>query len=78
MTRSFKKTPICGHTLADSDKKDKQLFNRRMRRKVNFTLKKLKEEFDGLPEKPEHRKTGAYTFSKDGKQYLGKDVIVRK
>jgi hypothetical protein len=32
MSRSYRKTPIRGITTADSEKRDKQLANRRLRR----------------------------------------------
>lgn len=78
MTRSFKHTPICGHTKAESDKEDKRRFNRRNRRKVKSSLSKHKEDFDGFPEKVEHHKNGSWYFAKDGKQYIGRNKIIRK
>ena len=36
MSRSFKKNPICGHTMATSEKKDKRIANRTHRR-INKT-----------------------------------------
>ncbi len=38
MSRSRKKHPIAGITTADSEKQDKRLANRRLRRRVSQTL----------------------------------------
>ena len=38
MSRSRKKTPISGHTKADTAKKDKQIANRIFRRKTRYTM----------------------------------------
>lgn len=36
MSRSRKRSPFCGNTKAYSEKQDKQLSNRRLRRKVHM------------------------------------------
>lgn len=38
MARSFKKTPICGYTTAETDKQFKELSNRKFRRKVKSAI----------------------------------------
>lgn len=40
MSRSRRKTPIHGHTKAESAKKDKQIANRIFRRKTKYTMDK--------------------------------------
>jgi hypothetical protein len=39
MSRSRRKTPICGITTALSEKQDKRIANRRLRRRVRFRLR---------------------------------------
>jgi len=38
MSRSYRKTPIFGHTTATSEKSDKIIYNKRIRRKNKLTL----------------------------------------
>jgi hypothetical protein len=38
MSRSRRKTPICGITTAESEKKDKRIANRKLRRRVRAAL----------------------------------------
>lgn len=59
MSRSRKKTPICGHTLKESEKEDKKLWHRAWRRKQKQT--------DELIDKREV--SNVWSMSKDGKQY---------
>ncbi len=63
MSRSRKKTPITGHTKAESDKQDKRLANRRLRRSVKVAVE---HDADVIPEMRE--KSNVWGFSKDGKQ----------
>lgn len=46
MSRSMRKTPIVGFTTADSEKTDKRIANRRLRRRVRQVLD---EHSDILP-----------------------------
>ena len=39
MSRSRRKTPICGITTAESEKQDKRIANRRLRRRVRSALR---------------------------------------
>lgn len=70
MSRSFKK-PFVGHTTAKSEKEDKQIYNRRDRRKVKRAL----ESGESLPIRI---KTGERNFDKDGKHYSNRDEDRRK
>jgi len=67
MSRSRRKTPICGITTAESDKRDKQLGNRRYRRAANVAVGKGEDVpvYDLL--------VNPYSFSKDGRQYVSKN-----
>lgn len=65
MSRSRRKTPICGMTTARSEKKDKRFANRKERRRVRLAIPL---DPDVLPHKREI--SNVYTFDKDGKQYV--------
>jgi hypothetical protein len=60
MSRSRKKTPIGGITTAVSEKKDKQLWHRKMRR-----AQRMNPEAD----LQEHEFSNPWQMDKDGKQY---------
>ena len=70
MTRSRKKTPISGITTAESEKQDKRLANRRVRRAVKQALA-TSVDVDVLP----HRRdlTNPWTMAKDGKMWFNAD-----
>lgn len=60
MTRSRKRTPVVGNVRAISEKRDKQLANRRLRRSVrqgkwHLTLRDVSDVWD---------------FARDGKKYM--------
>lgn len=65
MSRSYRKTPICGITTAISEKRDKQIANRRFRRNTRQLVKVGQEA-------PFHIRmvSNVYNFDKDGKQYF--------
>jgi hypothetical protein len=62
MSRSYKKHPITGMTTAESEKYDKQLANRKLRRKQKNAIRTKKEVLPQLKEVSNN-----YTFNKDGK-----------
>ena len=70
MARSRKKTPICGITTARSEKQDKRLANRKVRRAVKQVLATSVE-----PEVLPHRRelTSPWTMAKDGKRWFDAD-----
>jgi hypothetical protein len=70
MTRSRKKTPIGGVTTARSEKHDKRLANRWVRRAVKQALA-TSVDVDVLP----HRRdlTNPWTMAKDGKMWFNAD-----
>jgi hypothetical protein len=86
MSRSFKKHPITGFTLAPSEKEDKVLAHKKFRKRLKNKLREVEKyamypddaldiEFIDiiLPEKLEEV-SDDYTFSKDGKIiWTGKD-----
>lgn len=65
MSRSVRKTPIVGNTVAESEKEDKKLFSRRQRKSIKQQLRTTDE-----PVEKEHKRSGQYLFEKDGKHYL--------
>ncbi|MEM9998201.1 MAG: hypothetical protein AAF809_10920 [Bacteroidota bacterium] len=71
MSRSRKKTPIAGITTARSEKHDKRLANRRLRRRVRQRLAAGRDGTD-LPLLREV--SNVWTMEKDGKVYFGSAV----
>ena len=76
MTRSRKKTPICGHTCRESEKKDKRYANRAFRKRTHDAIASGNEPPRDIAEVSE-----VWTFAKDGKQYLDPEQfpgVIRK
>lgn len=77
MSRSRKKNPICGNCDSDSEKKDKRLANRRLRRVINSSDLVVD---DVLPEMREV--SNVASFDKDGKHWFegcsDHDKLMRK
>ena len=68
MARSRKKTPIIPNTCADSEKEDKRINSRRLRRVVKQKLQAIEDTEDlNLPELREI--TDVWDAAKDGKKY---------
>jgi hypothetical protein len=82
MSRSRKKNPFTGHTVCDSDKKDKQIANRRLRIKTRQKIKSMVDyddevllEIDDVSDTWNFAKDGKFRFnpdSKDGKKLIRK------
>jgi hypothetical protein len=71
MSNSYKKTPICGHTTAESEKMDKRLANRRFRRTVRQQLGGVAIGDDADSVITDIRAvSNVWAFDKDGKQFL--------
>ena len=70
MSRSRKRTPICGNTMADSEKKDKQLANRTYRSRVRTAIRSNwgREDIDDIADSV-LPVDGEWEFDKDGKHY---------
>lgn len=71
MTRSRKHTPIFSATTAESEKQDKRMANRKLRRAVNDELEKAKDpEIAEEIVMPELREVSdVWKMDKDGKRY---------
>lgn len=65
MSRSKRKTPMCGHTTCDSEKADKVSAHRRIRRSVSVALR-VGLETEVLPHEKEL--SNPWLMGKDGKQ----------
>jgi hypothetical protein len=74
MSNSYRKTPIIGTTTADSEKKDKQIANRRLRSKVKQLLKL--GDYDWLPTIRDV--SNVWDFAKDGKRFFKDKKWFRK
>lgn len=93
MSKSYKKTPICGN-CADSDKKDKRIARKQLRRRMksNIQLENIDDEdviiSTGLCANQLELQSmfgvvsDEWSFSKDGKRYVTDKVwqekIIRK
>ena len=73
MSRSNKRTPITGNCCGDSEKNDKRIANRRLRRIVKSLIAKGIEFLPVLRDV-----SNVYTFNKDGKHYWKKDQDIAK
>ena len=68
MSKSSRKTPIFGNTTAETEKYDKRLANRRLRRIVRAVLENDKN-IEILPTLREV--SNVWVFNKDGKRWQG-------
>lgn len=82
MGKSIKKNCFCGNTCAKSEKKDKQLHNRKFRKSCKQILDTT---IDDTLLKDKKVIANVYDMGKDGKQYFGdiddleyKDKLRRK
>lgn len=74
MSRSYKKTPIIGHTKSESEKYDKKIWHRRFRHKTKDILRSLHNDPDMIDDAVmpvEDDVSSLWSMSKDGKTYLG-------
>jgi len=84
MSRSFKKNPIHGNTLSESEKEDKHHANKKFRKLIKNKIHASHYDTDALDDTifPSKRYDASdnWLFSKDGKRYwnpkrLSKEVI---
>ena len=74
MTRSYKKTNKGGVTIAKSEKQDKRLANRTLRRITKQILK-----YDSEAILPILREvSNIWSMAKDGKRYYDEPIMLRK
>ena len=67
MSRSRRRTPICGITTAKTEKQDKQMANRIERRRVRTSLA-TRPDAEVLPAKREL--SNVWSMAKDGKNHF--------
>ncbi len=71
MGKSRRKTPICGITCKESEKKDKRICNRKMRRRNNIAIAPLDEEdIEGHIFDTKQDAMNIWAMDKDGKRWL--------
>ena len=84
MSNSRRKTPVFGNagaTSRQSEKQNKRLANRALRRLVNEELEKVKDcpELADSQELPEMREVSdVWGFDKDGKRYWNPDATLEE
>ena len=69
MSRSRKKHPFSGFTTAKSEKQDKILAHKKLRRATKLTLKRIIEVDEDIILPTIKEVSNVYCFAKDGKQY---------
>ncbi len=74
MSKSHRQTPIAGITAAISEKRDKQLANRRLRHAVKQALKS-QPEVQVLPLQREV--SDVWAMDKDGKRWFDADMCAK-
>jgi hypothetical protein len=78
MSRSRKHTPISSNTTSSSEKRDKRIANRKLRRRTKATVQ-TNPEAESLPELREV--SDVWGMDKDGKHYFNADefpTLMRK
>ena len=70
MSRSRRKHPIIGITTAESEKKDKQRYNRRYRHRTRQWLRSLIDPADHEPLPLLSEFSNPWCMDKDGKRYF--------
>ena len=70
MSRSFKKSPVISITTSKSEKYDKQLYNRKLRKSIKSSL--AKEDYDNLKDLKDV--SNPWSMSKDGKWWVTEEV----
>lgn len=71
MARSYRRSPVIGNTVADSEKDDKRRCARRRRNRTRRIAALAVADFDA--DFGAEARDGAYTFAKDGKRWFPKD-----
>ena len=69
MSRSFKKTPICGITTSESEAADKKLWHARFRTRAKQNLNTC-DDFDSLVDIHFREVSNVWSMAKDGRQWL--------
>jgi hypothetical protein len=82
MARSFRHISIVGTTLAESEKKDKRIANRRERSRINqilhIAINASEDELEWLVLPHKRELSNVWSFDKDGKHYVSKESAYYK
>lgn len=70
MSRSFRKTPIFGNTLAASEKKDKKIAHHAERAAVRKTMANATAEDDVVLSEKRQAYSDVWGFAKDGRKFV--------
>lgn len=70
VSRSKRKTPVCGNTTSVSEKEDKQIWHRRWRRNERQNIKCL-SDFETYQPLSHKVASNVWDFDKDGKHWFG-------
>ncbi len=79
MSRSYKKTPVIGHTGASSEKSDKKHAHKVYRKHVKNNIASSHGDVDALEDLVmpiEEELSNTWTMSKDGKHYVNLEDYV--
>ena len=69
MSRSRRKKPIFGNTTSDSEKRDKVIYHRRYRRRVENAIRESLQSGDEATFPHPDEVGDTWTWNKDGKTY---------
>ena len=70
MSHSHRKIPIVGNAVCRSERKDKQLWHKRLRGHERSALAKVETEADGHMTVLENQVSQVWTMGKDGKHFF--------
>ncbi|MBK2124927.1 hypothetical protein [Fangia hongkongensis] len=71
MSNSYRKTPIIGHTMCESEKQDKKLWHKKWRAKEKININMAcKVDVDSYLSIQANQVSSVWLMGKDGKQYL--------
>lgn len=78
MARSWKQNQVSGNTMCESEKRDKQIANRKLRKYSKQTLEQMTaDDFEDYVTPEIDDVSDPWTFAKDGKHYM-KDETIEK
>lgn len=76
MSRSRRRTPICGITTARSEKSDKRIWHRRARARIHVML--FRAAPDDIPHLDIREVSNPWSMAKDGRQWFGDPLSWRQ
>lgn len=73
MSRSRRRTPICGVTTARSEKSDKRIWHKRARARIRVLLHGTAP--DDTPHLDDRQVSNPWSMAKDGRQWYGDSLL---